>query len=51
MPDITDYEAQQIEEANASELTPVVFIHGLWLLPSSPVLRTWGFTGWTSGVG
>jgi len=35
MSDITDYEAQQIEEANASELTPVVFIHGLWLLPSS----------------
>jgi non-heme chloroperoxidase len=26
---------QQIEQANASGLTPVVFIHGLWLLPSS----------------
>jgi non-heme chloroperoxidase len=35
MSDITDYEAQQIEEANASGLTPVVFIHGLWLLSSS----------------
>src|SRR6266702_244657 len=35
MSDITDYEAQQVEEANASEVTPVVFIHGLWLLPSS----------------
>src|SRR5260370_5514720 len=35
MPDITKYEAQQIKEANASKLTPVVFIHGLWLLPSS----------------
>jgi non-heme chloroperoxidase len=35
MADITDYEAQQIKEANASKLTPVVFIHGLWLLPSS----------------
>jgi len=35
MPDITEYEAQQIKEANASKLTPVVFIHGLWLLPSS----------------
>ena len=35
MADITDYEAQQIKEANASGLTPVVFIHGLWLLPSS----------------
>ena len=35
MPDITEYEAQQIEQANDSKLTPVVFIHGLWLLPSS----------------
>jgi pimeloyl-ACP methyl ester carboxylesterase len=25
----------QIERANATERTPVVFIHGLWLLPSS----------------
>jgi len=29
MPDITDYEAQQIDQANASKITPVVFIHGL----------------------
>jgi len=35
MSDITEYEAQQIKQANASKLTPVVFIHGLWLLPSS----------------
>jgi non-heme chloroperoxidase len=35
MPDITDYEAAQVGQANASGLTPVVFIHGLWLLPSS----------------
>src|SRR5260370_693759 len=35
MPDITEYEAQQIKEANAADRTPVVFIHGLWLLPSS----------------
>jgi len=27
--------AEQVERANASGLTPVVFIHGLWLLPSS----------------
>jgi pimeloyl-ACP methyl ester carboxylesterase len=27
--------AQQIEQANATDRTPVVFIHGLWLLPSS----------------
>ncbi len=35
MSDITDYEAEQLEQANASQLTPVVFVHGLWLLPSS----------------
>src|SRR5258707_5012695 len=34
MPDVTEYEAQQIEQANASKLTPVVFIQGLGLLPS-----------------
>jgi non-heme chloroperoxidase len=28
-------EADQIKAANASKKTPVVFIHGLWLLPSS----------------
>ena len=28
-------ESQQVEKANASGSTPVVFIHGLWLLPSS----------------
>ncbi len=27
--------ADEVEHANASGLTPVVFIHGLWLLPSS----------------
>src|SRR5947207_11164642 len=27
--------ADQIERANATGRTPVVFIHGLWLLPSS----------------
>jgi len=32
---ITEHEAAQIERANASGRTPVVFIHGLWLLPSS----------------
>jgi pimeloyl-ACP methyl ester carboxylesterase len=55
MPGITDYEAQEIEEANASGLTPVVFIHGLWLLPSSwdrwrPVFEEAGYAtlapGW-----
>jgi non-heme chloroperoxidase len=32
---ITAREREQIEGANASGATPVVFIHGLWLLPSS----------------
>jgi pimeloyl-ACP methyl ester carboxylesterase len=32
---ITERETQQVEQANASGKTPVVFIHGLWLLPSS----------------
>jgi non-heme chloroperoxidase len=32
---MTDRETEQIERANASGRTPVVFIHGLWLLPSS----------------
>jgi hypothetical protein len=32
---ITKYEEQQLEKANTTGLTPVVFIHGLWLLPSS----------------
>ncbi len=35
MASITERETQQIEQANASGKTPVVFIHGLWLLPSS----------------
>jgi pimeloyl-ACP methyl ester carboxylesterase len=33
--EVTDREAQQVEKANAGGRTPVVFIHGLWLLPSS----------------
>ena len=32
---ISEREERQIEQANASGRTPVVFIHGLWLLPSS----------------
>jgi pimeloyl-ACP methyl ester carboxylesterase len=35
MASITERETQQVEQANASGRTPVVFIHGLWLLPSS----------------
>jgi pimeloyl-ACP methyl ester carboxylesterase len=32
---ITEHESEQIERTNSSGLTPVVFVHGLWLLPSS----------------
>src|SRR5712672_2035997 len=32
---ITAHEEDQITKANASGLPPVVFVHGLWLLPSS----------------
>jgi pimeloyl-ACP methyl ester carboxylesterase len=32
---VTDHEAQQVDRANATGLQPVVFVHGLWLLPSS----------------
>jgi non-heme chloroperoxidase len=31
----TQRESEQVDAANASGHTPVVFIHGLWLLPSS----------------
>jgi len=34
-PSIDDHDDEQIERANATGLAPVVFIHGLWLLPSS----------------
>jgi non-heme chloroperoxidase len=32
---LTEHEEQQIEKANASGRPAVVFVHGLWLLPSS----------------
>jgi len=32
---ITQHELQQCEQANATGRPPVVFVHGLWLLPSS----------------
>jgi hypothetical protein len=35
MASISDRESREVEAANASGTTPVVFIHGLWLLPSS----------------
>jgi len=53
-PVITDHEAEQIDRANATGLQPVVFIHGLWLLPSSwdrwaTVFKEAGFTALTPG--
>jgi non-heme chloroperoxidase len=53
--DITESETDQIERANSSGHPPVVFVHGLWLLPSSwdrwrTVFEEAGFTtlapGW-----
>jgi non-heme chloroperoxidase len=32
---VNEHELEQVERANASGLTPVAFVHGLWLLPSS----------------
>src|SRR5262245_25645189 len=32
---IAQHELDQVERANATTATPVVFVHGLWLLPSS----------------
>ena len=51
---LTEHENGDIERANATGLTPVVFIHGLWLLPSSwdrwaTVFEEAGFTTLTPG--
>ncbi|MEV0608713.1 alpha/beta hydrolase [Polymorphospora rubra] len=51
---ITEREERQIEEANTSGRTPVVFVHGLWLLPSSwdrwrVVFEEAGYTALTPG--
>ena len=35
MSTIIEHEASQVEHANTTGLQPVVFVHGLWLLPSS----------------
>ena len=31
----TEYEVREVEKANAAGRQPVVFVHGLWLLPNS----------------
>src|SRR5262245_6659917 len=53
-PTMTDHEAAQVERANATRATPVVFVHGLWLLPSSWVpgatfIEEAGYVGVTPG--
>jgi pimeloyl-ACP methyl ester carboxylesterase len=35
MVNITDHEREQIAATNGTGRTPIVFVHGLWLLPSS----------------
>ena len=51
---ITEHEMQQVERANATGLQPIVFVHGLWLLPSSwdrwaAVFEEAGYTALTPG--
>jgi non-heme chloroperoxidase len=51
---ITEHEAQQVEHANATGRQPVVFVHGLWLLPSSwdrwaTLFEAAGYTALTPG--
>jgi pimeloyl-ACP methyl ester carboxylesterase len=53
-PSLADHEAEQLERANGSGRTPVVFVHGLWLLPSSwdnwtPVFEEAGYSAVTPG--
>jgi non-heme chloroperoxidase len=51
---INEHEAEQVERANASGLTPVAFVHGLWLLPNSwdrwtALFEEAGYTALTPG--
>jgi non-heme chloroperoxidase len=51
---ITAHEAAEVERANATGLMPVVFVHGLWLLPSSwdrwaTLFEEAGYTALTPG--
>src|SRR5262249_59343661 len=53
-PTITDHEAAQVERASASSATPVVLVHGLWLLRSSwdrwvTLFEDAGYVGLTPG--
>ena len=51
---ISEHEAEQVALANSTGRTPVVFVHGLWLLPSSwdrwaTLFEEAGFTALTPG--
>ncbi|HEY0384016.1 MAG TPA: alpha/beta hydrolase [Candidatus Elarobacter sp.] len=51
---IVEHEAHQVERANATGRQPVVFVHGLWLLPSSwdrwaALFEEAGYTALTPG--
>ncbi len=54
MATITEHEERQVKRANVAGRQPVVFIHGLWLLPSSwdrwvAVFKKAGYTTLTPG--
>lgn len=54
MTTIVEHEASQVEHANATGRQPVVFVHGLWLLPSSwdrwaALFEAAGYTALTPG--
>lgn len=51
---IREHELEQVDRANTTGLQPVVFVHGLWLLPSSwerwvALFEKAGFTALTPG--
>ncbi|MEA2698092.1 MAG: hypothetical protein QOI66_2363, partial [Myxococcales bacterium] len=51
---ITEHEMRQVDAANTTGRQPVVFVHGLWLLPSSwdrwaQVFEGAGYTALTPG--
>jgi pimeloyl-ACP methyl ester carboxylesterase len=51
---LSEHETAQVERANAFGLTPVMFLHGLWLLPSSwdrwaEMFETAGYVALTPG--
>src|SRR3954454_25075859 len=54
MDTIMEYETEQVRKANESGRQPVVFVHGLWLLPTSwdrwaKLFEDAGYTALTPG--